>query len=493
MNPSKATGYDSLPPRLLKMCAPALVDIITKLANRIISEGTFPNALKKAEVSPIFKNNSKFDKTNYRPISILPCINILIEKLINSQLQDFTNIIFHENISAYRKCHNTQSVILRAVEDWKSSLDKRQHVAAVSMDLSKAFDVLPHGLLVAKLNAYGITCKTLTIFCNYLSNRTQRVKINNVKSNWCSVNKGVPQGSVLGPVLFNIFINDIFYFVNHCQIYNYADDNVISYYSKSLAELKSVLEFDISNLLNWFSENGMKANPSKFQLISFGNTNLNEVNIGNTVIQSQPCIKYLGVLIDNKLSFVDHVVHICSKASRQVNALLRLSNLLDQDTKLTLYKAFISSNYDYCPVVWSFCNRTLLNKLCKLQRRALRFVVNDYESEYDELLNKCNTIKVSSLFIVKIAIEMFKVAKNMSPPFVLDLFQYQSNGYSLRNSTAFLLKSPNTTRYGKLCFVFLGIKIWNELPPYAREICCPNAFKDFIYKYKVPSDIWFYC
>jgi hypothetical protein len=492
LNPNKATGHDSFPPKLLKISGPAIVNVITCLFNRIVNNKLFPSEMKKAEVSPIFKSADKYEKTNYRPISILPSLNTVFEKLINSQLQCFSDIIFNDKICAHRKCHSTQSVILKAVEDWKSFLDKHEHVAAVSTDLSKAFDVLPHGLLLAKLKAYGFDNDTLVIFHDYLSNRSQRIKISNTRSDWCKIKKGVPQGSVLGPVLFNLFINDIFYFVNNCCMYNYADDNVISYHATSIDDLKSVLESNLLNLLDWFSSNGLKANPSKFQLISFGNTDIGSVTVGDSVIEQQSCIKYLGVLIDKKLSFSDQVNNVCTKASRQVNALMRLSNLLDQNTKLLLYNAFISANYEYCSIIWSLCNKNLLKKLCKIQHRALRFVSNNYQAEYKDLLTDSNSSCITIMFIRKIAIEMYKVAHNLLPPFVGALFNFCNSNFTLRSQNNFILKAPNTTKYGKLSFIYVGVKIWNKLPKSLKEADSLSAFKVLIKNFNFQADIWSY-
>ena len=236
----------------------------------------------------------------------------------------------------------------------------------------------------------------------------------------------------------------------------------------------------------------MKANPSKFQLISFGNTNIGNLSVGGINIQAQSCIKYLGLHIDDKLSFKNHVNDVYTKASKQVNALMRLSNCLDKDTKLLLYNAFILANYEYCPSVWSLCNKTLLKKLCKIQCRALRFVTCNFNADYEDLLIQCNSRNVSSNFIIKIAIEMYKVAKNLLPTFVNELFPNYRNNYSLRRQNNFLLKSPNTTNYGKLSFVYTGVKVWNELPNAIKEAGSLEHFKVLIRNHALPDNIWFY-
>ena len=292
--------------------------------------------------------------------------------------------------------------------------------------------------------------------------------------------------------MFNLFVNDIFYFIKDCQLYNYADDNVISYECNSVSTLKSVLENNLSHLLNWFTLNGMKANPNKFQLISFGNTAMNHLTVGDITIYKQPYIKYLGILVDEKLSFANHVENVCIKASRQVNALMRLSNLLDYDTKLLLYNAFISANYEYCPVIWSLCNKTLLNKLSKIQCRALRFVSGNFQTDYQCLLSECNMRNINTTFIIKIAIEMFKAVNKLHPSFVNELFQSHNSGYALRGHNNLTLKSPNTTSHGKLSLVYVGAKIWNRLPNKIKEAENLSDFKQLVYNHDFPSNIWFY-
>ena len=163
------------------------------------------------------------------------------------------------------------------MEDWKEALDKNMFVGAILMDLSKAFDCLPHDLIIAKLQAYGVSDSSCRLMASYLSNRTQRVKIGNVVSSWAEIIKGVPQGSILGPLIFNIFINDIFYFITKCKIYNYADDNTVSYWHREVNALKLILEKEGLTLIEWFDSNQMQANPDKFQAVAVGVKSFDQV------------------------------------------------------------------------------------------------------------------------------------------------------------------------------------------------------------------------
>ena len=241
------------------------------------------------------------------------------------------------------------------IKSWKSAIDSGDMVGSVAIDLSKAFDNLPHGLLIAKIHAYGVSLSSCKLIASYLHNRKQRVKICDQRSNWLDVERGVPQGSILGLLLFNIFINDIFFFSEKCSLFNYADDNVISCAGSSVEETRHVRSHEIKNLRDWFNANSLAANPSKFQTMLLSNvyTSSLEAELGlvinDTQVNSTDSITILGVIVDNKLNFNDHIYTLCAKAGKQLNALQRLSKSLDKDSKLAIYKSFIMSNFNFCP------------------------------------------------------------------------------------------------------------------------------------------------
>ena len=227
-NPKKATGCDQIPAKLLKHASFQIAPVISYIINKALDEGTFPNMLKKAEVIPVYKKSDKLNKSNYRPVSILPILAKNLEKVLAHQITPFLNIVFSCHLSAFRQGYGCQDTLLTLIENWRKDLLKNNKIGALLMDLSKAFDCMPHELLIAKFKTYGVQDHSIEIIKSYLSDREQRVRIGNVHSSWKTTIKGVPQGSVLGPIFFNAFINDIFYF-KRTRLTNYADDNTLSF------------------------------------------------------------------------------------------------------------------------------------------------------------------------------------------------------------------------------------------------------------------------
>ena len=292
-------------------------------------------------------------KQKYRPISLLPAVSKVFERIMYSQLFDYIGTFFSPLLGGFRNGYNTQHVLLNVLQKCKASLDNKELAGAILMDLSKAFDCINHDLLIAKLAAYGLGWDALTLITNYLSERKQRVKINSSYSSWRDVTIGVPQGSVLGPLLFTIFINDIFFFVNNTNICNYADDTTIYACNSDLNTIINRLEIDSAVLAKWFVENYMKLNEDKCHLMIFGNKCKGSVaNIGNSTSTESNYEKLLGVTFDKKVSFTKHVKDLCKKANQKVHALARLSNYTDPVKLKVLTDAFIKSHFTYCPLVW---------------------------------------------------------------------------------------------------------------------------------------------
>ena len=483
LNPKKATGVDAIPPNIIKAAMPSLILPICNIVNTMLSKETFPSQLKMAQVTPIFKKDDPFIPKNYRPVSILPTLSKIYERLLGNQLTSHFNEIFHSYLSAFRTSYGCQTTLLRIVEDWKEALDKNMFVGAILMDLSKAFDCLPHDLIIKKLNAYGVSDSSCRLMASYLSNRTQRVKIGSVVSSWAEIMKGVPQGSILGPLIFNIFINDIFYFITQCKLYNYADDNTVSYWHREINTLKRILEKEGLTLIDWFDSNHMQANPDKFQAVAVGIKTFDKVKqftLAGTDIPCEKNVKLLGVELDFMLNFDNQIKTMCMKAARQLNVLRRLSKFLSEDTRLLIFKSFIQSNFNYCPLIWHFCSKANAEKLEKLQYRALRIVFNDYVSSYESLLNK---VKLPTLHMSRlrcIATETYKCINNMTPEYLKDLVEVKQSNYSFRYENTVKIPTVRTVTYGQRSFRFESARVWNSLPNEYRTAMSFREFKGLI-------------
>ena len=302
LNPGKSVS-GSISSKALRLAALECADALTSIFNSwVIGRSIFPNELKVADIIP----------------SLLPVVSKVFERLIAKQIEPFINTWLSKLLCGFRKSFSTQHSIINMIRKWQSCLNTSGIVGAVLMDLSKAFDCLTHDLLIAKLAAYGFGRKTLNLFHSYLSGRKHRVRVGSFVSDLLEISLGVPQGSVLGPILFNIFINDLLFAVQE-NICNFADDNTLYACGSDITDITRKINNDLEIVIHWFSNNGMVANPDKFQAIFLGNANNNiSLNLGSTKIAGSNEVKLLGVTIDRQLTFYPHITNICMKASANI-------------------------------------------------------------------------------------------------------------------------------------------------------------------------------
>ena len=274
------------------------------------------------------------------------------------------------------------------------------------------------------------------------------------------------------------------YFIEHGTLYNYADDNTISFSSPDFNRLIQVLQKESSTLINWFRINCMQANPEKFQAIGVGkrthDMNLT-IKVSDTQINCEDVVKLLGVDIDYQLNFDHHISNLCRKAGQQLNVLKRLSPFLSRLNKLTIFHTFILSNFNYCPLAWHFCSESNSKKLEKIQERALRFVYDDFKSTYEELLYRANIPCLHIKRIRTMAVETFRILNDMSPPVLSDLVRIRDcSSYNFRYQNVLQVPQVRTTKYGKKSFRFAAAVLWNSFPDNFRQVSSFNQFKALI-------------
>ena len=364
---NKGPGYDCIPGKLIRLVHEVLSPHFTYILNQCITRSVFPSNMKNAELSPLYKREDQLNKVNYRPVSLLTVISKIYESVMFDQVRDYFGSIFEDLLCAFRKKYSCQSTLIKAIDDWKVSLDRNQMIGAVFMDLSKAFDSLPHGLIIAKLHANGLSLNACDLFSSYLCKRFQKVKVKTSRSEWAVIKKGIPEGSILGPLLFNVFVNDMFHFMEKCDLYNYADDNSLSVASCNILDVLSYLGRDCKNAVKRFRDNGMQANPCKFQFMIISHSPIDTSKAmlqidDNIVSKLESQVTVLGVTLDNKLNFSHRVSVICTKVARQLNALARISMFLSTTSRMIICNSFINSNFNYCPLVWHFSGKRMVTK-----------------------------------------------------------------------------------------------------------------------------------
>ncbi|PFX22135.1 putative RNA-directed DNA polymerase from transposon X-element [Stylophora pistillata] len=295
----------------------------------------WPTEWKSGNLTPVLKKDDDTRKENYRPVSILTAISKVYEKVMFDQLYGAFHEHLSPNLSGFLKKHSCCTALLKMTEDWRRSLDKRESVIAVAVDLSKAFDSINHNLLLAKLKAYGSSPSALNLISSYLLGRRQRVKLSGVCSSYSEVMVGVPQGSLLGPLLFNIYINDLNYAIPDVSLRLYADDTTM--YASDVSPM--VLEFVVNNglerLSSWFRENHLVINNTKTQAVPIGPCKYSyDLAIHSSVIETLPSIKILGVELDSMLSFKDHITKQLQKLWNGLPTSVKLANDINLFKKL---------------------------------------------------------------------------------------------------------------------------------------------------------------
>ena len=482
-------GHDCISTKLLKRGLPALAAPLTHIINLSIMSGIVPEQLKLAKVVPVHKGSDPKLCNNYRPISLLPSISKIFEKVMFSKLMSFfnhTNALYRHQYG-FRSGHATVHPMIHLLNACAQAHNQRppEHTLSIFCDLSKAFDIIDHSILLYKLHNMGVRGVALSWLESYLTNRKQYVEIENTKSDIKIIKHGVPQGSVLGPLLFLIYVNDI-NTKNDNNTLCFADDTTIFVTSSDPNELFLKANDILNKSYDWFCANKLKLNTKKtnYMIISPHKLNLNNnfvLKIGNDFISQVTSTKFLGINIDEKLKWTAHLSAINKRVSHSLMAIRQVKHYLPLSSLRTLYFALIHPHLLYGILAWGNAKQTHIKRTQILQKRALRHITKSHYNDHtDPLFKATRILKLNDLYKQQVALFMYdfcnnKLPKSFQHSYLLHSYS-NSHPYPTRSTNLFIIPTPRSDFAAKLPY-FNFPKIANSCSEYITNASSRNQMK----------------
>lgn len=487
LNSSKSTGSNEIPIKYLKLATTIIAPILTDLFNYCIKSGEYPDILKVAQIVPIHKKGEKEKCTNYRPISLLSPINKIFEKFIYNQLQSYLDKkqLIHPNQYGFRPGYSTSLAVSTIYDEIINNMEEKKYTCAIFLDLAKAFDTVDHNILIQKLDLYGIRGNVLDLFKSYFCNRKHYTVVNGIPSTLENASCGVPQGSTLGPLLFLLYMNDL-PTVTKFKVNFFADDTNLIMSDFDAKQLENDVNNELKNVDNWMRRNKLSINFAKTEYMLISNKkNIDsfKINIDSYEIERKDHIRYLGVLLDNKLTWHYQVEKVRLKVVSGVWALARLRNFVSAKILLNVYYSMICSHINYCILSWGSAARTVLKPIYVLQKKAVRLITrSDYKAHANPIFKKLNILTIYDIHKLEVAKYMYKVSKQSAigrnAPFNLLSSLHSHSTRSSTNLNYFIPRAKTET--GKKSKQILGARIWSEVPSVIKGY----SFSNFVKKYK---------
>ena len=481
-------GFDNISNNLLKEIAPQIIKPLVYIFNLSIQTGTVPIKMKIAKVIPIFKKGDPLVLSNYRPISLLSCFSKILEKIIYERTVKFIKKqnIFFENQYGFREKHTTSQAVLSFIDKIASATDDHKHTAGILLDFSKAFDTIDHEILLYKLNHYGIRGRALEWFRSYLSDRQQYVYLNHCESSYKYTSCGVPQGSLLGPLLFLCYINDIAHSSKLLTFILFADDSTVLFSHKDPYILLATINNELIYLNNWIQANKLSLNLQKthYMLFSSSLDNLpGQVVFNQTPIDRVRTAKFLGLFIDEHLNWNTHLVHLNKLISRNAGIIYKLKQFFPIKILLMLYSTLILPYLNYGIIVWGNSARSNIDKILKTQKRILRCIYGcNPRTHADPLFKKSKILKIDDLYLLNLGSLMHKMNNGELPDVLESLFKKNKEIHKYPTRQSDMYHIPKTRlRIMQNTLIFNGPKFWNSLQ---NELQQTSGFYTFKRKLK---------
>jgi Reverse transcriptase (RNA-dependent DNA polymerase) len=483
LNASAANGYDSISVNFFKKFKTHTAPVLARLINESFSNGVFPNELKIARVKPIFKGGDPLDMNNYRPISVLSSLSKIFEAVlkINLERHFLQYAIIDPAQFGFINRSSTLSACSQLVYDVQIHRDSGEFVSCVFVDLRKAFDCVDHTILLDKLKHVGVGDGNYEIFASYLSGRRQFIEMNNLSSMMMAITSGIPQGSLLGPLLFNFYVNDLFHVPLNGKLQMYADDTVLTYHHMDYQHIFDMMNEDLNRIGNWLSQNSLSINAKKTQYIVFDSNRKtiipdSQVVFQNNVLKMVGQYEYLGLIIDSRLSFAEHVDRLKRRLIAYTFVFRRIRHCLTINALWSIYNAFILSRIIYLNPIWSCASRRKINELRIVQNKIIKSITNrPYLTPSASLYNR-RTLPLEIINQFHAIFYIFKIKHNLVKQHFNLRIVNNIHGYPTRQADDFFIETFSTNR-GRCNFLTEGVTIFNSLPTALKSENVISRFK----------------
>ena len=487
----KAPGFDQIGPSLVKEIFPVICEPLLHIFNLSLSMGIVPDQLKIAKIIPVYKKGDHSSACNYRPISLLSVFDKLLEQIMYSRLISFLNVnnVLYGYQFGFRQNHSTTAALLEVLDNIYQNLDNHNKILGIYLDLQKAFDTVNHDILLYKLHNYGVRGRAYDWFKNYLTNRVQFTCVNNISSTVAEITCGVPQGSVLGPLLFLIYINDIANAVPNEKVRLFADDTNLFLARNTVPSVVDAANNTMLKLNNWFLANKLSLNTDKTCYMVFppDTSNSVKVYVNNVEIQKVTNCRYLGVVIDEDLKWTTHIEGVCNKLVKYTSIFYKLRDKLPGKILKNIYYAFVHPHILYSIEIYANTCLTYLDRLVKLNNKLLRILQNKpMKFLTDKLYLAYSTLTVPKLHTFQLLLFVHKVIHHPEklPEVFQDYFEINNtfHFHHTRLTNDIHIFRVNTS-FGKRALCYKIACMWNDLPAKFKCLKSTNLFKREIKMY----------